>query len=180
MFMLRLKSLWRRLVHRTRLDQSLDAEVRAYLEHDIDNRIAEGMSPADARRAALMELGSPDQVKESTRDARTAAWLDGTLADIRYAFRTFRKRPSFAVLAILTMGLGIGASTSTFTVVDTVLLRPLPFREADRWFQSRSRCPACARLPIPWWRGYGTRTIRRFRNTRRSSNVKASSVRSLC
>src|SRR5262245_56662220 len=65
MSMLRLKSLWRRLVHRTRLDQSLDAEVRAYLEHDIDNRIAEGMSPADARRAALVELGSPDQVKES-------------------------------------------------------------------------------------------------------------------
>jgi len=149
MFKLRLKSLWRRFMHRTSLDQSLDAEVRAYLEHDIDNRIAEGMSPPDARRAALVELGGMDQVKESTRDARTAAWLDGVLADIRYAFRTLRRRPSLAVLAILTMGLGIGASTSIFTIVDTVLLKPLPFREADRLVSIKVTLPGMRTIADP-------------------------------
>ncbi len=112
-------------VGRARAERELDEEVRSYLDLLIDEKRAAGLSPAAARRAALLELRGAEQVKEAVRDARASAVLDGLVRDVRHAARGLRRQPALAATALLTLAVAIGGATGVFSVVDAVLLRPL-------------------------------------------------------
>ncbi|HJX96989.1 MAG TPA: ABC transporter permease, partial [Candidatus Acidoferrum sp.] len=123
---------WHRLLRRKKMEEQLDKEMRFHLDQHISEMIAAGVNPTEARRRARMALGGPEQVKEECRDARGTRWLEDFWQDIRYAMRTLRQRLGFAAVALLTLALGTGATTLMFTLVNGVLLKPLPFPESDR------------------------------------------------
>src|SRR5437868_2479862 len=120
---------WRR--HRER-EQDLEREIRSDLELEAEEQEANGLSPQDARYAARRALGNMTSVKEEVRSMWGWTLWETIFQELRYAARTLRKSPGFAATAILTLALGIGASTAVFTVVDSVLLKPLAFRDSGR------------------------------------------------
>jgi len=122
----------RNLFRRDRVERELTDEIASYLELLIEERVARGMSRHDALQTARLELGRVDHVKEHVRDMRAGAWLDALRQDVRFGVRTLRRRPGFAAIAVLTLGVGMGATTAMFSLIDSVLLKPLPFRESDR------------------------------------------------
>src|SRR5713226_4271871 len=127
-FGLRLRSLLRS----ARVEHELDEEVRHHLERQVDENVAAGMSPEEARYSALRDFGGVEQRKEECRDARGLAFVDSVRQDLRYALRMLRKNPAFTVVALLSIGLGVGANSAIFSLVDQALLRPLPVREPER------------------------------------------------
>ena len=123
---------WSRLWRRGRLEEQLEKEVRFHIEQHAADLVAQGCDPHEALRLARQTMGGPEQVKEGCRDARGTRWVEDLWQDFRYALRTLRQKPGFASVALLTLALGTGATTVMFTVINGVLLKPLPFPDPGR------------------------------------------------
>lgn len=125
---LRFRSVFRK----SAVEDELSEELRFHLEHLIEENVSQGMTAEEARYAALRELGGVDQIKEECRDMRRVNYIENFLQDVRFGLRQFRRNPGFTAIAILTLGLGIGANTAVFSVINAVMLRPLPVRDPQR------------------------------------------------
>jgi predicted permease len=130
-----LRELLRRLVffvHRSRFEHELTAEIQAHLQMRVDDLVAQGTARLDAEAQARREFGSEARSREATRDAWRARWLADFGADLRYAARSIRRNPGFSLTVALTLAVGIGASTAMFSVVNSLVVRPLPYPDASR------------------------------------------------
>jgi predicted permease len=112
-------------------ERELDEELRAYLEASVEQKMRAGMAREDATRAARLDMGSPDAVKDYTRDVGWETAFESMWRDVRYAARTLRKAPAFSAVAALTLALGIGANAAIFSVVNAIMLRPLPVERPE-------------------------------------------------
>ncbi len=120
---------WRRFLQRNRRDEDLSREVESYLAHEIDDNLACGMNPDAARHAALRKFGNPTHVREVIYEMNSLHTIETAWQDLKYGFRQLRLKPGFALTAILSLALGIGANTAIFTLVDQVVVRLLPVHD---------------------------------------------------
>jgi len=143
-------SWWQRLSGRKQMEEQLDKEMRFHLDQHISELIAQGRNPQEAQREARLAIGGPEQVKENCRDARGTRWLEDLFQDVRFALRMLLKNPGFAAIALLTLALGSGATTVMFTVVDGVLLKPLPYPAPSRLVAMQEKTEQATRLGNLW------------------------------
>ena len=139
-----LRSMGRRLgalFRKERLEREMDEEMRFHLEMEARAQVAAGLSPDEARYAALRGFGGVDQAKEASRRQRTAVWLENCLKDLRYAARTLGKNPGFTAVIVLSLAFGIGANTAIFSLVDDVILKGLPVKDPGS-LATLNGCPA--------------------------------------
>ncbi len=128
----RLMAALRALLRRSQAEHDLDEELPSHIEQQIEQNIRLGMNPEEARYAARKAFGGVEQAKERSRDARGVRWLEEFWQDLRFGARMLLKNPGFTLIAIITLALGIGATTAIFSVVNAVWLRPLPYPEAEQ------------------------------------------------
>jgi putative ABC transport system permease protein len=122
----------RQMLWRTAAEERMDEEIRFHIEMETEKNLREGMSPAEARRRALLAFGGVEGHKEEMREGRRVPLLEELWWDGRYALRSLQKNPGFSAVTIITLALGIGASTAMFTLVNSILLRPLEYPEPER------------------------------------------------
>lgn len=142
----------RRFFSRRKRDAEFTREMEAHIDMEIDENLARGLSPEEAQRQAHLKFGSPRRIREEEWERSTIRFFDDLWRDCRYSVRTLWRTPAFAFVAILIMALGIGANTALFTVVRSVLLTPLPFKDSDRLIQLYEK-PADNRHPFSYVAG---------------------------
>jgi predicted permease len=125
-------SWWKSIFPKRASDAQMNSELRFHIDELTDENIAAGMPPSEARRRAVLEFGGHEQVKEDLRDVYRVRILESTYANLKAAFRFIRKSPTFSITVILTLALAIGANSAVFSAIDAILLRPLPFPQADQ------------------------------------------------
>ncbi|MGB6692035.1 MAG: ABC transporter permease [Terracidiphilus sp.] len=124
-------SWWRRLFRAGRMDREVDAELRHHFELLVDAKIRSGMTAEEARREARIEFGGHEQVKEDCRESRGTMLVSSIVQDLHFALRQLGKNPGFAMVTIVTLALGIGATTAIFSIFNATLLQPLPYKDPD-------------------------------------------------
>jgi len=137
---------WRRFFLRKEADVDQRRELQSYLEHATDEFIGRGLHPDAARAAANRKLGNATQVREEVYRMNTISFLEETGRNVRFSLRTLRKSPAFTAAAILTLAIGIGANTAVFSVINSVLLRPLPYPHSEELVALRQAAPGAAGL----------------------------------
>ena len=125
-------SWWKSILPKRASDAQMDSELRFHIEELTDENIAAGMAPEEARRSAMLEFGGRERFKEEVRDVYRIRILDAAVANLKSAFRFIQKSPAFSITVILTLALAIGANSAVFSAIDAILLRPLPFPDADQ------------------------------------------------
>jgi len=137
----KLKRRLRLLARREQVESEMDDEMRFHLEMEVQDNLRAGMGPGEARRRAVLAFGGLERFKERAREERGGRLLDEWMQDFKLAFRKIVRAPAFALVILVTMGLGIGANTAIFTVVDSILLRPLPYPSPDRLVRVYTAAP---------------------------------------
>ena len=131
-FLSRIRSLLANLLEKEKVERQLDNELRAYVDMVADEKIAAGVSASEARRTTLAEFGGIEQVKQAVRDHRAGTRLEVIFQDARYGWRQLLRNPGFTAAVIVTLGLSIGANTAIFSIVNALMLKSLPYPEAER------------------------------------------------
>ena len=151
MILARLRSWWRATLHADRAESEMDAELRAHIEARTGDLIARGVPAEEAGRRAEREFGPLAAAKEACRDSRGANLLPSLAQDVRFGLRILRKSPGFTALAVVTLALGIGATTAVFSLVNSVLLRALPYQYPDRLVYLFEPVPNIQGVPLEAW-----------------------------
>ena len=146
----KLSSYVRALLHKDKVEQDMDQELRFHLDMEIEGNVSRGMSLPEARRDALLRFGGVEKFKEECRDVRGAPLVESLLQDVRYGVRILFRNPGFTAVAVLTLGLGIGANTAIFSVIYGVLMRPLPYKDGNQLVIVQQQAPLARVLNVPF------------------------------